>query len=507
MHRIRLLNRRLEDIFRTPSRLTVAFLAVLVATGTVPMGAALGAHDALEASQPIGQRSIGAAHATIPHVLEPSSWPSPTSSAPVQIPSSMSSSSVEDAERGCENREEHPPIRILQDEGPLGFTLGEDPETGEPRYRPGSGVVAGMGTAEDPFLIEGWCIQTLSGPVPSPWVTAAVTIEGTDAHVVVKDNLMVNPTPVGLVGGDEIGVSVGEAGNLTVADNRIFDHERGVMVRLGADGTVVQNNTVVDNAIGIDVYAEGVHAVDNTVLGTTNQGIGAWFVPEARFVGNTVEGSAADGIWLQQSDDSIVERNTLVENHNGISVSSSMDTVLKDNHIEASVMDGLTAWNVPGVHIDANEARDNGRLGIRAHATPGATISSNLATGNQQGIAVDQTSDVSLMANTARQNTEIGVHLWGVTGLLAEANLVWENVEGIVIASQSDDTTLQFNNIVDNAEYGLNATEAQQEVDARENWWGCADGPSHAACDAVQGNAIYDPWLPSPNEDAGAKIG
>lgn len=40
----------------------------------------------------------------------------------------------------------HDPIRILEDHGPLGFTW-DDPITGETTYRPGSGVVAGDGTA------------------------------------------------------------------------------------------------------------------------------------------------------------------------------------------------------------------------------------------------------------------------------------------------------------------------------------------------------------------------
>lgn len=55
-------------------------------------------------------------------------------------------------------RESHPPIRIDGERGPQGIVVGQDPATGEPIYRPGSGVTDGRGTAQDPHVIEGWCI-------------------------------------------------------------------------------------------------------------------------------------------------------------------------------------------------------------------------------------------------------------------------------------------------------------------------------------------------------------
>lgn len=55
---------------------------------------------------------------------------------------------------GTQPAERAPPIVILEDEGPLGFVTGHDPATGEPIYRPASGVTDGNGTAEAPYLIR-----------------------------------------------------------------------------------------------------------------------------------------------------------------------------------------------------------------------------------------------------------------------------------------------------------------------------------------------------------------
>jgi hypothetical protein len=40
-------------------------------------------------------------------------------------------------------------------------------------------------------------------------------------------------------------------------------------------------------------------------------------------------------------------------------------------------------------------------------------------------------------------------------------------------------------------------------VDARDNGWGCPDGPDAGECDDVGSSIVYDPWLTAPNPDAG----
>lgn len=72
-------------------------------------------------------------------------------------------------------RKIHPPVRIDGDD------LNEQPRLlpvdrpGPAAYRPGSGIVAGDGTESNPYLVAGWRL-------------ARVTIEDTDAHIVVADN-------------------------------------------------------------------------------------------------------------------------------------------------------------------------------------------------------------------------------------------------------------------------------------------------------------------------------
>jgi hypothetical protein len=61
----------------------------------------------------------------------------------------------------------HPPIEITEDRGPGGFvtTL---PAGGETLHRPGSGVVAGNGTAENPYTDRGLVHRADGSPCRGP---------------------------------------------------------------------------------------------------------------------------------------------------------------------------------------------------------------------------------------------------------------------------------------------------------------------------------------------------
>lgn len=72
-------------------------------------------------------------------------------------------------------REPHPPVRIDGDDINEQPTLLPVDRPDPSAYRPGSGIVAGNGSEANPYLIAGWRL-------------ARVTIEDTEAHVVVADN-------------------------------------------------------------------------------------------------------------------------------------------------------------------------------------------------------------------------------------------------------------------------------------------------------------------------------
>lgn len=110
----------------------------------------------------------------------------------------------------------HAPIRIV---GDAAFLL------------PGSGVVAGNGTPEAPFVIAGWTFvlpllpssSRTQAPLPLEQA-AAIRLEGTRAHVVIRDNRFVAPLPHATDAPTETapGVALAFAENVTIERNALL---------------------------------------------------------------------------------------------------------------------------------------------------------------------------------------------------------------------------------------------------------------------------------------------
>jgi PKD repeat protein len=82
---------------------------------------------------------------------------------------------------------------------------------------------------------------------------------------------------------------------------------------------------------------------------------------------------------------------------------------------------------------------------------------------------------------------------------LSDCSKVFDNNFGVYVYAQGD-LVANGNNIEGNDIYGV-YNEATQEVDAENNWWGDASGPSGVGPgtgDAVSDNVDYDPWLQAP---------
>lgn len=107
-------------------------------------------------------------------------------------------------------------------------------------FNPANGVRAGSGTASDPFVISGWNVS---------WVE----IKNTDAHVVVKDNVITDSLTLDWIGGG-IEVRNNEVGDLRVNQNRkrtgdptsgvIENNTFGVVGQLRHFDGIFQNNVV-----------------------------------------------------------------------------------------------------------------------------------------------------------------------------------------------------------------------------------------------------------------------
>ncbi len=90
------------------------------------------------------------------------------------------------------------------------------------------------------------------------------------------------------------------------------------------------------------------------------------------------------------------------------------------------------------------------------------------------------------------------------SSLTIEKNTIYNaGADGILIRSNADASkiTIFDNNIYGNTVNGLTNNDAVHQVDAENNWWGCATGPGTSGCDTVAGLVDYVPWLSERTEE------
>jgi len=287
----------------------------------------------------------------------------------------------------------------------------------------------------------------------------------------------------------------------------------GILYR-NADGTI-SGNTIGNmydadgkgdgpQTFGILVYGDSdVHILTNTVSGFSRGGIGVlgdvvgWARgpapdPVAHVEGNLVVGNgleAGSGWWGE----------------NGIQFGYGVTGSVIGNTVLNCRMNS-PLWSSTGILIVGTDA---------------VLVSGNVASGNDNGIAImglTAWGGGPATGNTLSYNDVVG-NQWGIglqydgVGTQIVGNVVTGSVgEGVYAygwgTAQPLGTVVRFNSIAGNA-YGLVNYGVPETMDAALNWWGSTGGPTYYAGlsdvaptyagggDSVWGAVIYSPWLGS----------
>jgi parallel beta-helix repeat protein len=177
-----------------------------------------------------------------------------------------------------------------------------------------------------------------------------------------------------------------------------------------------------------------------------------------------------------------------------------------------SARNGLATGEGAGVGIFAGPpgGQDYGNVVIGnelvGNALPGVTMHShssfqnlndNLITGNQiSGNGPD--NDVPTLGPT-------GIVVWSasgappIRGTVISQNIIKDEEVDITVATDGE-VDAHLNSLL-GRQVGVHNVGIGS-VDARENWWGCKEGPSGARCSHIVGpNVAFEPWLTRPFRD------
>lgn len=290
-------------------------------------------------------------------------------------------------------RELHPPIVVVGDDG---------------FQSPTSGVVAGSGTEEDPYVIAGWEIV--------PTGTAGISLLNTTAHVVIRDN-HVHDAP-----GDNAGIRLVDARNVVVEDNRLDANGQGLVVT-GGGPTTIRNNTVASNdGDGIRVSAVTDLAIeDNLVRASGQDGIQVTDLSGTRIAGNDLKANPGAAVRIGQTastgtDNVTVTGNTFQDDGVGLHATRATDLVVRDNDLLLAEHQGVLVESSTGTVIDGNHVAQSSEAEIRVGAgSTGTVVEDNVVDARVSGIQLSGDTATVVRGNHVEGGSDEGIKVAGST--------------------------------------------------------------------------------------------
>lgn len=454
---------------------------------------------------------------------------------------------------GCE---QHPPIVIAGDHGPSGFAFTPTVDGAQPTHRPGSGVRQGSGTAEDPYVISGWCFS----PTQRPNVDAAharagqaILLVETQAHVVIETNRIEGqgePANFGrgivLDGAENVTIrdnaieavdwygvdartsshvdvaanTIHDAGltgiqlvgtrDSTLAANRVEDSERGVHLR-STSRIQVSGNELSGHGTAVQLADAHATRIDANTIEEGRRGLYAEDSPRTEVRDNRFADQADVAVQLERADRTAVTGNRFLGEAQALEATRSHEFAVRDNEVAGG--DGFSILYAGNATVTGNELVDLG-VGIHVEGVHDSRVASNRlaqasagaivweSTGTEVadnrfedgrvGVTVGRSQGTLIAHNAVVDHGNLAVSLPTTEDVRVEANELRGNGAAIVI-DEGGGHAIHGNVIADHAWSGLEVADVAEPVDARDNWWGHEEGPSGGVQDACTGETATGP--------------
>ncbi len=397
---------------------------------------------------------------------------------------------------------------------------------GNDNFTAENGVVAGNGTKENPYIIEGWEIKgneiwkKLSRIFrrldwPTDFIPSyGIYLAHTDKYVIIRNNYLHDWRNKFL----DIyfsGIRIMGASNVTIEYNIIEKNTIGIyMANIQQPHDYASTNIIIrfndfedNNDAAIRAYnTYNSSIVYNNFSGKGGTGIDSFY--STLYIAHNTIFDCGNGIICSDEDHSLIENNLIVGNGNGIYCAGGHQ-IISNNTLQQN-LDGIFITSGHPI-ISNNTIVDNKWYGIM----------------NTGGNRYDLTIIVdNIISNTSGD----GINYYGP--VIIEHNLITSNEEGIFIHGNAsiqynifshnkfngiictplygEYPYVHYNNIFDNGGKGIKYVETicNDTLNATYNYWGAANGPSgygNGSGDKVDKNIIFEPWLTEPYPYAGPR--
>lgn len=353
---------------------------------------------------------------------------------------------------------------------------------------------SGDGTAASPYVISGYVIDAAGGG-------SCILIQNTDLHFTIQDCQLMNAAAIsypsapgagvalvnvhnGRVSGvqvdsSEIGVALIRSDNAVVdncsfmvsgigvlldgaedclVEESAFDGGLGGISLISTVNVRIANNTLTNHGYGISVNGSTNSIVADNVCSYSTDGIVVNASSGSDIIANYVfNGIYNNAITLENSNDSLLERNGLSATNYPIEIASSNWTSIKRNSCKYGI-DGIRVTDSRGCAVLSNTLIEPDENGINIVRCQNCLVLWNSASMGGVGIALRSTEDVEVGYNTCDANS-IGVYLSMSTQNVVQNNALPSNGDGLSLY-MSDDNVIRSNNVSSSHAIGLVVTSS-----------------------------------------------
>ena len=318
--------------------------------------------------------------------------------------------------------------------------------------------------------------------------------------------------------------------NNTVSNNLIINPNQpsgggGFAIKIKGSDNVINNNTISDGwrwAIHLWSYdtSETISPDRNEITNNIITGTGAYDErgivcktgAYTKVTGNTITGIIYAPIYFYTSDRIVGETDfdprpnhctvsnniitggeagiALLEGCNNFTISGNTITggTVQGKITQAGILVGLSRWAGDWVGKTLGYNGDTNYLNYLQ--VTDNNISGNTITDCGHGIAMQYADRNTLTSNIITDNTGTSaIDWWSIN---AELEFT-ADYAGIYFDANSVDNVVNYNQIYDNAG-GLKNANTGTTLNARYNWWGCAEGAGESGCDYVSLNVDSTLW-------------
>lgn len=228
---------------------------------------------------------------------------------------------------------------------------------------------------------------------------------------------------------------------------------------IDADNTVIENNTISNNFIGIYLLSANNVIKNNTLQPNTAYGIFLSSSNGNKITNNTISTNILNGISLESSSDNIIRDNMIERNtKNGIYLSTSNNNIIISNTFISNNEVGIELWQACNDNLIAdNNASNNNDYGIRiyAHGDRNVIVNNTLTSNGKYGIFLYQCDNNTVSNNSATYNYKCGLCLHESMNNRINGNYLSNNDYGLSLLSNSNKNEITKNFVSFNKMEGI----------------------------------------------------